>query len=294
MTKNSFLSKIIPTEFSLWVLPAFLFLSVVCIYPFIDAIRMSFFIEQPGVEPKFVGIQNYITAFQDEVFIKALINSFIFTLGSVLFHWFLGLVSAILLNEIKGHLQHVFRGILFFPFLLPSSVVAVTWLLIYNPYLGFLNRWLQSMNIKLLGRDWLGNPSISIYAVTLVNIWKAFGLYTIVFFAGLQAIPKEIYEAASLDGAGRWGRFINITFPNLIPLMVTMVLIDIIWTFRYFDLIWIMTQGGPLHSSEIVPTYLYQVGILQLRFGYAAAQGVIMLLLMFIFIIPSLKAWEEG
>jgi len=231
----------------------------------------------------FLGLTNYAKLAGDTRMWAAIGRSCLHTGLSVGFHFLLGLSLAVLLNKkIMG--RGVFRGLLVVPWLLTPVVVATTWVLLYNPTLG---------PIRFLGHfgtsSPLGRPETSLLAVSVTYIWKAFPLHMLMYLAGLQAIPLQLYEAAMIDGSGGFRSFIYITLPHLRGIILTVFLLDTIWTFRLFDFHYLMTEGGPMQSSEIIPLYMYKVGFERFQIGRAAAIGVVMFAILALMCVFYLK-----
>jgi len=264
----------------LFIIPAILFLFMTTLYPILLVVRISF-LENYFVmeEPHFIGLQNYLEVLKDKVFWISLMNTVIFTGSSVVMHLSIGLALALLLNQrISSKVRNIFRGMLLFPWLIPSAVAASIWVLLYQP-LGMLNASLMQLGVIKTCKMWLGNPSLAMLSIIVVNVWWGFPLYMVTSLAGLQTIPNDIYEASALDGASTVQKFWYITIPGLRGVLLTMAIFDIIWTFKHFDLIFLMTGGGPLFATEILGTYTYTSAFKSFRFSHAAASGIIMLLI---------------
>jgi len=265
----------------LW--PALLILVALLIYPLGDVVRLSFYDSNLQRE-SWVGLGNYLALLNDPLFWKAFGQTVVFTFFSVVLHLVIGLGLALLLNL---HLEPVFRslarGLLIVPWLLAPTVAGMIWVLMLQPF-GVFNGLLVALG--LLGPNatisWLGDPSTALGSVTAMNVWRAFPFFMVMLLAGLQAIPKQLYEAAEIDGASLPRQFWHITLPQLRGVITTVVLLDSIWTFRAFDPVYVMTGGGPAHSSEVLATAIYFDGFQKLKFGYASAQAVVMFAVLFI------------
>lgn len=268
-----------------YVGPSLLLLLALLVYPLFQVIRLSLF-EVGTSSNTFIGLKNYTQLLADPIFFKALYQTVYFTLGSVFFHFFIGLGLALMLNQpVNQKFRNTLRGILIIPWLIAPTVAAMIWVLIYNPF-GILNGLLATLGIIKAGVasiNWLGNPDYSLLSVTLVNIWRGFPFIMVMLLAGLQGIPGELYEAGMLDGANSWKSFWFITLPSLKGTFMTVGLLDTIWTFRHFDTIFTMTGGGPINSSEVMTSYIYNLAFRSLRWGYASAEAVIMFLILLIF-----------
>jgi multiple sugar transport system permease protein len=208
----------------------------------------------------------------------------LFTAGSVGLHLIIGLSLALLLNaKINRSFRTIARGILIVPWLLAPTVAGMIWVLMLAPF-GVVNGFLASIGVLDANAtiSWLGDPSTSLISVTAMNVWRAFPFFMVMLLAGLQSVPQQLYEAAEIDGATLRQQFWYITLPELRPVIATIVLLDSIWTFRAFDPVFVMTGGGPMHSSEVLATAIYFDGFQKLRFGYASAEAVIMFLVLFV------------
>ncbi|WP_332680924.1 carbohydrate ABC transporter permease [Bosea sp. (in: a-proteobacteria)] len=265
----------------LW--PALLILVALLIYPLGDVVRLSFHDSNLQRET-WVGLGNYAALVSDPLFWKAFVQTVVFTFFSVLLHLAIGLALALLLNL---HLAPVFRslarGLLIVPWLLAPTVAGMIWVLMLQPF-GVFNGLLVSLGLldQNLTISWLGDPSTALGSVTAMNVWRAFPFFMVMLLAGLQAIPKQLYEAAEIDGASLFRQFWHITLPQLRSVITTIVLLDSIWTFRAFDPVYVMTGGGPAHSSEVLATAIYFDGFQKLKFGYASAQAVVMFAVLFV------------
>jgi multiple sugar transport system permease protein len=262
-----------------FVAPAIILLVVLMLYPMITVVRFSLFDNYIMVEnPQWVGFEHFIELlFHDRVFPRALLNTALFTTASVALHVVLGLTFAILLNEpINGRAQSFFRVILILPWVFTAAVVAVNWRLILNP-LGVFNFFLKSMGIIDSNITWFGHPGRALPALIFVNMWRGYPFVMVSLLAGLQGIPQVLYEAAKIDGANAWQRFLFVTIPQLMPVLLSIGLLDIIWTFRLFPLVWLTTGGGPGHASETLSTYTYKLAFSQYQYSQGSAVAVIIL-----------------
>ena len=256
-----------------FVAPAVVMLGTVIAFPVADAVWLSF----TGSEQRFVGLANYGRLIGDRDFWSALENSVLFTVASVLGHLVLGLATALLLNQAIPFRQ-VFRVITLVPWTLAAVVVAMTWRWMLDPQLGIINAVLASWGIR--GIPWFDNPYLALLAIIVTNIWRGFPFASIALLAALQAIPKEQYEAAAVDGASAPRQFRYVTLPHLRFTLVIVATLDTIWNFKHFDLVQIMTNGGPAGATEVLTTLTYKVSFENLEFGYASAIGVVMSLVL--------------
>jgi multiple sugar transport system permease protein len=200
---------------------------------------------------------------------------------TVIGHFLIGILLASLLNlKLPG--RTLFRAILLAPWLFPEVVVGLLWKWMLNSMYGIFNHFLMSAHIISEPISWLGNPSTALFAVVLVAIWKGYPLVMILVLAGLQAIPDELYEAAQIDGSSRWQSFRFITLPGLRPLLVITLILDTVWWFKHFTLIWLLTQGGPVKATNVVSIDIFKAAFESFRFGPAAAMAVIVFFICFL------------
>lgn len=256
--------------------PTIVVLGAVIAFPAADAVWLSF-TGSRGQEQIFVGIANYARLIGDPDFWLALKNSAFFTTGSVLGHLAIGLATALLLNQAIPFRQ-LFRVITLAPWTLAAVVVAMTWRWMLDPQLGIINAILAGWGVR--GIPWFENPHLALVAIIVTNIWRGFPFASIALLAALQAIPKEQYEAAAVDGASATKQFRYVTLPHLRFTLVVVATLDTIWNFKHFDLVQIMTNGGPAGATEVLTTLMYKVSFENLEFAYAAAIGVVMSLVL--------------
>ncbi|NLG83977.1 MAG: sugar ABC transporter permease [Firmicutes bacterium] len=282
--KNLSLPRLLPY---LYLMPLIVLVGVVIVYPFFHAILLGFWQKDilKAAGTRFIGLDNYVKLLTGERnFWLALRNSIVFTMCSVFLEYVLGLVSALTLNSKYIRARNFFRALILLPWIIPIVVNSLMWKFMLAPNFGFIGQLLAAVGLKWFQTvNWLGDVNLALPTVILVNVWRSFPFYTIVILAGLTLIPQELYEAAAIDGAKRWQRFSHITFPLLKGVSGVVVVLHIIWTFINFDVIYLLTGGGPLYSTEVLPTLLYRKAFEEFSFGYASSIGVVMLLiLMFI------------
>ena len=256
----------------IYVLPAIIILSLVTIYPLIYVFYLSLHRNMPifGIS-KFVALKNYMFLLKDERFWNALKNTIYFTGISVMAELLLGLMIAIFLNHpFRG--KGIVRAIVLIPWAIPTVVSAKMWEWIYNPDFGILNYILRE-NI-----NWLGSPFWAINAAIFMDVWKTTPFAVLLFMAGLKLIPRELYQAAKVDGASDIQIFINITLPLLKPIVLVVLLFRTLDAFRVFDAIYVLTGGGPGNSTETLSIYAYKTLFQTLQFGYGSALSVVVFL----------------
>jgi multiple sugar transport system permease protein len=274
-----------------FVFPAMMLLLLLTGYPLVQVIQMSFFSYKDTANPTFTGLKNYSLFLQDPLFWNALGNTLFFTVISVVFGFLIGLTLALLLNQpINSKIKGIFRSVIMFPWLFSSTVVAAAWMLIFNPF-GLLNWILRGIGFTELSQiAWLGDEQFALLGVTIANIWRGFPFMMLMLLAGLQTISNDLYEAAEIDGAGFFQKLFYITIPQLKPIILTITTLELIWNFRSFDLVFLMTGGGPMYSTEVLSTYIYQYAFRTLDFGYASATAIFMLIVMLLVSVLYLRA----
>ncbi|KEZ53529.1 carbohydrate ABC transporter permease [Metabacillus indicus] len=271
--------------------PGILVYSIFFIYPTLSAFFYSF-TNWDGISPDFdfVGVTNYINlATNDSIFAKALGNNVKFMLFVVVFQTLFSLVFALFL--IKNTRTNVFfRALFFFPTILSSVSVAFIWSFIYDPNLGLLKTILTGLQLDFLAQNWLGNEKIAIFSIAVVQVWFHTGQMIIIFVAGLQSIPADLYEVAKIEGASRWQTFKKVTWPLVAPAATIVVAYTTIQSFKAFDLIFAMTRGGPNYSTEIIATLIYTTAFRSFKFGYASAESVIFMAVIALITFVQFKA----
>ncbi len=267
-----------PSPVFWYFLPAALVSALVLVVPLANVVLMSVQQEVAGGGFEFVGLRNFRELGADPLFFKALRNTTVFTLGSVALHVILGLGAALLLNQ-QIRARRLFRVIALIPWMFSSVVVAGTWRWLLNSQFGPVNDVFRRVGLPD-SIEWLGSVALAMPSVVLANAWRGFPFVMVMCLAGLQAIPREQYEAAAVDGAAAWARFLYVTLPNLRFVLSISAVLDIIWNFKYFDLVMLMTNGGPASSTEVVVTLVYRNAFEFFRFGYAAAQAVVVFLIL--------------
>lgn len=269
--------KLVPYAY---LAPVGVLMIVLMILPVAVVIRYSFF-DNVIISPTsvVVGLRNYVSILSDPVFHIATRNTAVFTGVSVLAHLFLGLGFAMLLNStLLGQLtKTIFRTIFVLPWLLTVAIIAVLWRLLLDPN-GVINYGLQSVGLIDGPVAWLSELNLALPSVTFINIWAGYPFFMVSLLAGLQGIPTDLYEAAAVDGASWWRRFVHVTLPSLRPIIISMALLDIIWTSQQFPLIWMTTGGGPLNRTEVLSTYTYKLAFSEYQFAQASASAVMLLL----------------
>jgi len=265
------------------LLPALIVIGLVILYPMADAIHMSFFetgLLQLG-PPRYIGLDNYTALFQNAAFSTALQNTVIWTIVNLIAQVTLGTALAILLNEpLRG--RALFRAVALIPWIVPSVAAALIWRYMYDPTSGLINSLLIRLGIIHANIVWLGETNTALNSVMLESIWKGTPFVMIIMLAALQAIPHELYEAGEIDGAGALQRFWYVVLPQVRASLALAAILTIVYTVNNFNAIWLMTQGGPLHSTDILFTLAYEIAFTQFDFGSAAALSVLLFVILLI------------
>lgn len=277
---------------SLWMflLPGCLLYGALFIYPTLLGLYYSF-TDWDGISPSYhlVGLSNYTDTIENIVFRKAFMNNITFMLTVVVCQTIISLGLAILL--VKNSKVHVFlRALYFFPAILSAVSVGLIWSFIYDPTIGLLNTVLQGAGLESLTQNWIGGMRMSLFSIAAVQVWAHAGQMMIVFIAGLHSIPEELYDAAKIDGGSRGQIFRKITWPLLAPSATIVIAYTTIQSFKAFDLIYTMTDGGPNNATEILTTYIYHLAFASYSFGEASAGSMIFLVLLSVLTILQFKA----
>jgi len=270
----------------IFVAPVAIILVALLGYPIIYSVFLSFTNKVVAGAYEFIGLENFKKIFNDPVYLIALRNSVFITVLCVFGKLVLGLAGSLILN-MKFRFRNIVRGLTFLPWAVSPLISGLVWKWIYNESRGILNYLLYISGISNNFVHWLSNENIAIYSVILAMIWQGLPFYLMMLLAGLAAIPRQLYEAASIDGANKLQQFIYITLPSLKDIIAIMVMLSSIWTFNNFDLIFILTGGGPSNHTEILPTLAYHKAILESKIAVGATVmvSVIPMLLVVVYIL---------
>lgn len=280
------------------ILPGVVAISLILIYPLFKGILSSFYLEQPFDlgNAEFVGLAHFRTLGTDKIFKTALKNTVVWTTSIVAVQYVLGLFVALLLNQdFPG--RFFFRGVLLIPWVVPNIAAALTWRWIYADQFGILNHFLVRTGLVKEGISWLGSTQTAFLSVIITAIWKGTPFVAVTLLAGLQSISQELYEAAVVAGANKIQVFWYITMPRLKGVSLVTLILTSIWTFNQFDLVWVMTKGGPASSTQIIPIYTYLNAFNFFKFNYAAAigtVGVMILSVLAALFVKTLRAEERN
>jgi raffinose/stachyose/melibiose transport system permease protein len=281
----------------LFLLPALVLMLIFVYYPVVQNFYYSLF-KWSAIDPRmeFVGLKNYVDIMGDKLILVSLRNNVLYAVISVVFQVGLALMLAALLEArlIRPYWGTFFRNTLFMPSVLAITVVAITWQLIYRPDTGLINQALRAVNLGFLANTWLGQESTAIYAIIAVSQWQWVGYCMVLFVVAIQAIPEELYESARIDGASPWQQFLNITVPLVRESTLVLTTVTVIGAFKVFDIVWVMTAGGPNHASETLGNYLYRVGFRNDEMGYASAIATLLFVITFLLTLVQLRLGRTG
>jgi multiple sugar transport system permease protein len=223
-----------------------------------------------GKSGHFVGVQNFISLLQWPVFLQTVLNSFTFTFFALILKVGLGMSLALLMHHVvRG--KNFFRGAVLLPFIVPTALSTVAWWKMLDPQYNIFNWLAMSLGLYSQGPNWLGDPFWAKVSVILVNAWRGTPFFAISILAGLVAIPQDLFDAAKVDGAGAISRFRYVTLPMIKPILSVVMLFSIIFTFADFDIVWVLTRGGPTNSTHLFATLAYQTGLVSSKLGEGAA-----------------------
>lgn len=263
---------------AVFVLPAFLIYAIFVLVPIGYNVYVSFLQTDLMSPSKFVGIKNYINLFQDKTFIGAVKNNIFMVIGSLIAHLPLALFFGnILFQKIKG--SHFFQTVFFLPSVICGVAVGLTWTFVYNSEFGLINKFLEMIGLGGLKQVWLADKNLALFCIIIVVMWQFVGYHMIIQIAAMKNISESYYEAAEIDGASKWVQFKSITFPLIKPILKVDAVLIITGSLKYYDLVAVMTGGGPNHATELMSTYMFYQGFRTLKYGYSAAIGVVLLLL---------------
>lgn len=270
--------------------PALVLFSVFTFFPFLYGFFISFHQWDGFNDLKFVGLSNYIGIFKDEQFYGALAHNALYAVGAVAGKVSIALVIALLLNrKFKG--VTFYRGVFFTPVVMSFVAIGVLWQRMYDPILGLLDMFLMKTRLISQPIEWLGDPKLALWSLVMVDVWKWVGYHIVLFLAGLQTIPSDIYESSDIDGANSWQKFRYITFPQLAPITLLNITISLMGAFSVFDLVYIMTNGGPYNSTNVLLTYMYNItfGGSDSNFGYGSSIAYILFAIILVITIIQTK-----
>jgi multiple sugar transport system permease protein len=264
--------------------PPLFFLLLFLVAPFIIAFVISFtdqrLIPNPNLPTQFIALRNFLRLFNSPSFHQALLNTFVFAVVVVPLQTFLALLLAVLVNQ-KLRFINLFRTIYFSPVVTTMVVVSIIWYFLYNPGEGLINQMISFISFGKLGPyNWLNDTALALPAIMILSVWQGVGFQMVIYLAGLQGIPDELYEAGRVDGANAWQQFWQITIPQLRNTTIFVIISTTILAFKLFTQVWVMTKGGPQGATKTIIVLLYEEGFKMLHVGYASAIGVLFFLIV--------------
>lgn len=268
-----------------FLLPILVLMGVFVAYGLVFVVRISFF-KWDGVDPEtmvFRGLRNYQLLFSDPVFLVAIVNAFVFLIVTVTVQMFVGLLVALLLRpRLFGH--RFYKALFYIPVALSTTVIATTFSAFYEPNFGVLNSLFrgpvgQALGLTGWAQSWLGDPNTALSSIIFANIFQWMGAQMIFYIAGLTTISDDVFEAAQIDGAGFWQTLVKVVWPSLWPTHTTVIILGMVGAIKTFDIVWLLTQGGPANATQFPATMLYQAVAQNFQAGYGAAISVVMIVL---------------
>ncbi len=275
------------------IAPTVLVFATVIVYPLVSAIYLSVFsIYTPTMEGEFAGFDNFSRLLASGEFWRSLWNNLVWTTGTLILQMTFGILVALMLHR-NILFRSLARSLVLFPYFLSTVVAVLVWRWLFNDLYGVLNHVLMWARIVDMPVDWLGSMPNAMISLIFVGAWKYFPFVVIAVLARLQSIPRELYEAARIDGAGRFAQFRDVTLPQLRDVLIVIVLLRTIWDFKEFDLIYLLTGGGPVISTQTLPLMVYKEAFALNQMGAASAVAVLMMLIMLIFMTVYLRRTRD-
>jgi len=259
----------------LLMVPGALLLMVFMAYPFFLGIWLSLTDSMIGRMGRFVGLRNFVDLLGDDIFLQTTKNTFVYAMVTVPFKATLGLGLALVLNR-AIRFSNGIRAAVMMPWIVPTALSTLGWFMIFDPVFSPISWLLRHLGLATRNVNFLGDPVLAISSVCLANIWRGIPFFGIIILAGLQAVPNELHEAAAIDGATTWQRFRHVTVPAIKGVVLIATLLSIIWTFADFQLIYVLTKGGPANQTHIFGTYAYQIGLAATEIGTGATIALYM------------------
>ena len=285
----------------LFVLPGLLYMLVFVGYPILYNIILSLQdVTQKNLikgEQNFVALKNYIALFQDNVFLQSIWNTLLFTVCCLVLQFVIGFLLALFFTKNFSFAKPV-RGLLMMPWMIPITVTALMFKFIFGTDVGILNYFLNALGVIDSNIDWLTASGTAMFALIMANVWIGIPFSMILISTGLMTIPTELYESAAMDGAGKWHTFTKITLPMLRPTIESVLILGFIYTFKVFDLVFVMTNGGPVNATQMLSTYSYKLSFTQYQYSMGSAVAnvlfVILMLVGMLYLRATSNSEEDG
>lgn len=273
--------------------PGILFLIALFVVPTLFTFNVSLHDASVTQNDEFVGVTNYVSGLTNQAFYNAFVNGTVFAVGSVLVHLVLGLVFSLLLNrDFRGSFGARISAL--FPYLIPTVIVMTVWDFILNPSFGFINEVLTELEVVDSGIAFFASADLAMPALIFVNSWKYTAFAVIIILPSLQSIDESLYESAKISGANRIQMFRDITLPHIKNALFLVVLLRTIWMFNHFDIIWLLTRGGPLNSTENLPVFVYKLAIVRGSLGAGSAVALVLLSILLIFAVAYFRLFQPS
>jgi ABC-type sugar transport system permease subunit len=277
----------------LLILPSLMVMALFTLYPLLDSLRIAFTDKSVLKDDfKYVGLDNFVRLLSDDIFWISLYHSLTLTFVVILLQFVLGLILAVAMQqELPG--MALFKSIIMASWVIPVAATVIMFKFMAQPDIGLINLILKFIGLGNFVRYWFGDPNGAAAFIILLHLWRNVPFYGIAFLAAMQAIPRSYYEAAEIDGANVWDRFVHITLPGIRSMIIVMVTIHVLWTFNNFDFVYLATGGGPVNRTEVLPVYVYRQSWNSYALGYGASAGAIMLAIMLIYFTVYLRIYER-
>lgn len=278
----------------LLILPALLIMSLFTLYPLLDGLRMAFTNKHLLKDTvQFVGLANFVRLLSDEIFWVSLYHSVVLTAVVVLLQLVLGMILGWAMQQ-KLPGMALFKSIIMASWVVPVAATVIMFKFMAQPDIGLINILLQLVGFEDQNKYWLGDPQAALPFIMLLHLWRNVPFYGVAFLAAMQAIPRTYYEAAEIDGANAWKKFVHITLPGMRSMIIVMVTIHVLWTFNNFDFVYLATGGGPVNATDVLPVYVYRLCWNSYTLGYGAGIGSIMLVILMLYFVLYIRLYERG
>lgn len=277
----------------LLIIPVLVIMSLFTLYPLLDGLRMAFTNKHLLKEAiQYVGGANFKRILTDEIFWISLYHSLVLTVSVVVLQFVLGLVLAWTMKQ-KLPGMSIFKSIIMASWVIPVAATVIMFKFMAQPDIGLINIILKLLGLANLNRYWLGDLNAALPFIIMLHLWRNVPFYGIAFLAAMLAIPKSYYEAAEIDGASAWKKFLHITLPGIRSMIMVMVTIHVLWTFNNFDFVYLATGGGPVNATDVLPVYVYRQCWSSYTVSYGAALGTVMLVILMTYFIVYIRIYEK-
>ncbi len=275
-----------------FVLPGLIWFCMIALVPVVQSAGYSFLQWDGITQARFIGIDNYLSLWNDPLFHRAVVNSLILAAASVFIQLPLSMLLALVLAVgVKG--ENAYRNLFFVPVIISGTIIANLWMKVYHPSYGLLNVALQALGLPLLQREWLGDTSTALAACFVPMIWQYIGYHMLLFYSAAKSISEEIFEAARVDGASKWQIALQITLPQIVPMIKACVIFAVIGSLKSFDILYILTRGGPVHATEVPSLLMFTKIFTTNQYGYASAIAIFIIVECLAFTLLVQKGFAD-